>query len=394
MRTVGIIAEYNPFHNGHKFHLEKTKELLNNDYTICIMSGNFIQRGLPAIYNKWIRTEMAIKNGVDLVIELPTYYAVNSADFFSKYSIKLLNSLGCIDNISFGAEDNSIEDISNVSEILVKQPSQYTAELKKQLSTGITFAKANEIAIVKILKEEKYSKILNNPNSILAIEYIKSLKNTNSSIKPFSINRIGDYNDTNISSHICSATAIRNSLEKKDEIDIKSVVPKETYNLLKTNHPLFLKDFGTQIIYSLRKMNIDEIANILEVSEGLESRLKKYSFQTNNICELISLVKTKRFTQAKIQRILIHVLLNMTKSEFNEIEKNNWEYIRVLGFNSKGKDLLKQLSKKCNIPVITSVKKFIEQHGLNPLLEKDILSSNIYCEKYNIDISQKLIEEK
>ena len=394
MNNLGIVAEYNPFHNGHLHHLVQSKNALKSNYTICIMSGNFIQRGLPALYDKWIRTKMAIQSGIDLVIELPIYYSVNSAEFFADYSIKLLDSLNCINTISFGTECNNIELLSNISNVLLSEPKEYKEELKNQLTKGITFAKANEISLLKILNSKKYSDILKSPNNILGIEYIKALKKHNSSIVPYTIKRNTDYLDKNISNNICSATAIRELLHdnKINRKSLSKLVPNATYELINSSNCTFLEKFGTQILYSIRKMELSTLCNILEVTEGLESRLKKYSFETNNIYEFIDLVKTKRFTQAKIQRILIHILLDMTKSEFNDIQKNGYMYIRILGFNSNGKEIIKKLSKKCNIPIITSVKKYVEQYGNNPLLKKDMLSSDIYCQKYNIDFTQKIIE--
>lgn len=396
-KNIGIVAEYNPFHNGHTYHLNKSKELLNSTNSICIMSGNFIQRGLPALYNKWVRTQMALDNGIDLVIELPTYYSINSAQHFAKFSIELLNSLNCISHICFGTECNDIQKLDTIANITLSEPKEYTDELKIQLNKGVTFAKASELSILKTLKDNEYSNILQSPNNILGIEYIKALKELNSSIVPVSIKRDNDYLTTQITSDICSATAIRELLENsKENVDehLKKVVPTSTYDLITTNKPTFLSDFGREIIYSIRKMSLFELENVLEVTEGLEKRLKKYAFETDDIYTLIQLVKTKRFTQTKIQRILIHILLNMTKAEFESICNNSCMYIRVLGFNSKGKNILKELSKGSSIPIITSVKKYIDTYGQNPLLQKDILSSDIYCGKYNIDYTQKIIQKE
>lgn len=391
MNTVGIIAEYNPFHNGHNLHLTKTKNILKNNFTICIMSGNFIQRGLPALYNKWLRTELALNTGIDLVIELPTYYSINSADYFSKYCINLFNKIGVIDAISFGTEHDNISDLYDIANVIIQEPNEYKEELKQQLNNGVTYAKANQLAITKLFNNTKYSNILQNPNNILGIEYIKSIIKTNSQIKPFNIIRTSGYNDETINSNICSASAIRFALENNKKDKLYQVVPKYTYDLINNIPPTFLKDFSSQIIFLLRKMSLKEIENILEVTEGLETRLKKFSFETNNIEELLTLVKTKRFTQAKIQRILIHILLGMTKDEFLEIEKQNLMYIRILGTTSNGKKLIKQIKQNTNIPIITSVKKHIDKYGSNPLLNKDLLSSDIYCGKYNIDMTTKLI---
>ena len=391
MQNLGIIAEYNPFHNGHKFHIDKTKSKLNIDSSICIISGNFTQRGEPCLYSKWEKTKMALSNGIDLVIEMPTYYAVNSAQNFATCGIELLNSLGIIDYVSFGTECNDIEILKQLSDVLLNEPDEYKEELKKQLSMGNLFAKSNELAVLKVLGDDEFKNILSSPNNILAIEYLKALEKLNSKIIPFNIERTNDYLSLDINSDICSATAIRTALEKDIHTNLENVVSLSTCEIMRKNTPKFLKDFETQIIYMIRKMDLKSLNDILEVTEGLDIRLKKFSFETNDIYELIHKVKTKRFTQTKIQRILIHILLGMTKTEFENIQKNNYMYIRVLGMNSKGKELLKKISTTCNIPVISSLKKYIDTYGSNPLLEKDILSSNIYYEKYNIDMTEKII---
>ncbi len=393
MNNIGIIAEYNPFHNGHKYQLE---QLNNYDNKICIISGNFIQRGLPALYDKWTRTKMALEGGFDLVIELPTYYAINSAEKFAFGGVNILNNLGIISNICFGVENDDLDSLSDIANILVEEPKIYVELLKENLKKGISYAKARENAIIEYTNKKKYANILNSSNNILGIEYLKALKKLNSNISPIIIKRQNSkYNDINIDSNICSATAIRELLNKEEILDKKeilsNVVPSSTYNLIENINITTLKDFEKEIIFLIRKMSIQELSQILEVNEGIEIRLKKYSFETNDIYQLVDLVKSKRFTQTKIQRILLHILLSMTKNEFNNISKDN-EYIRVLGFNKNGKNLLRQIAKNTSTPIITSVNKYIKQYGINPLLEKDILSSDIYLGKYNIDLTQKIIE--
>lgn len=396
MNNIGIIAEYNPFHNGHKYQLEKLKEITKYDNAICVISGNFIQRGLPAIYDKWTRTKMALEAGFDLVVELPTYYALNSAEKFALGGVNILNNLGIINNICFGVENNDLDSLNDIANILVEEPKEYIKILKEELQKGISYAKSRENAIIKYTNNKKYGNILNSPNNILGIEYLKALKKLKSNMAPLLIKRhISNYNDINIESNICSATSIREVMENKDiknkEEILSKVVPNYTYNIMQNNNITTLKDFEKEIIYSIRKMSIEELSQILEVNEGIQTRLKKYSFETNDIYQLVDLVKSKRFTQAKIQRILLHILLNMTENEFNYINKDN-EYIRVLGFNKNGKKLLKYIAQNTTIPIITSVNKYIKQYGKNSLLEKDILSSNIYLGKYNIDYTQKIIE--
>ena len=396
MNNIGIIAEYNPFHNGHKYQLEKIKEITKYDNAICVISGNFIQRGLPAIYDKWTRTKMALEAGFDLVIELPTYYAVNSAEKFAFGGINILNNLGIINNVCFGVENDDISSLNKIANILVNEPKEYTKILKEELQKGLSYAKSRENSIIKYTNKKEYGNILNSSNNILGIEYLKALKKINSNMSPILIKRhISNYNDINIESNICSATAIRELMDNNNNLNkeqiLSNVVPTSTYNIMKNSIIKSLKDLEKEIIYSIRKMSIEELSQILEVNEGIEIRLKKYSFETDDIYQLVDLVKSKRFTQTKIQRILIHILLNMTKNEFNCINKDN-EYIRVLGFNKNGKKLLKHIAQNTNIPIITSVNKYIKQYGINSLLEKDILSSNIYLGKYNIDYTQKIIE--
>lgn len=401
MKNIGIVAEYNPLHNGHLYHLTKTKEFTKSDNLICIMSGNFTQRGLPAIYDKWIRTEMALKSGVDLVIELPTYYALNSAEFFANYSIKILNKLGIIDTVSFGSEETDISKLKQIANILSDETIEFKEILKKELNLGISFAKARENAISKFLDNKDIGNLLQSSNNILAIEYLKALNKTSSNITPLNIARTNcNYTDTDINSDICSATAIRHLLDKENisenDVDLlKRVVPNTTFDLMINNDinstsKNSLKAFEKEIIYLIRKMPTNELKEVLEVTEGLENTFKKYCYETDDIYELIDLVISKRFTKTKIQRIFLHILLDMTKSEFNDIEKQDIQFIRVLGFNKKGKELLNEISNNTDIPVITSVKRYVDKYGLNKLFEKDILSSNIYCKKNNIDYTKKI----
>jgi len=387
MKTLGIIAEYNPFHNGHLYHLNESKKIVNPDCTICIISGNFIQRGQPSIYNKWIKAKTALKAGINLVIELPTYYAVNNAENFSKYSMDIFNALN-VSYISFGAETDNIKILNNIANILINEPDEYKSILKKELNKGTLFAKASEIAILSTLKDESYNNILNNPNNILAIEYLKAITRTNSNIIPHAIKRTNDYLDTKINTNICSATAIRTALEKNE--NIQNVIPEFTYNIIAKEQPKFLKDFEKEILFNIRSMNSNALKDILEVTEGLENRLKDNCFKTDDIHEFIQLMNTKRFTQTKISRILIHILLNMTKTEFKNI---NNKYIRVLAFDNIGEQFLKENSKQCSIPIITSLKKHIDTYGNNTLLNMDILASNLYCKENNIDFTQKIIKE-
>ncbi|MGL5084152.1 MAG: tRNA(Met) cytidine acetate ligase, partial [Clostridium sp.] len=209
MNITGIITEYNPFHNGHLYHLDSAKSRTSSDGIICIMSGNFMQRGEAAMVDKFERTKMAIENGVDLVLELPTFYALSSAEQFAKGSVSILNSLGVVNNIFFGSECGNVDDLIKIAKVLVHEPLEFKEELKINLDKGLTFAKSREISLVKLLKDENLSQILQNSNNILGIEYIKALLTLNSEISPLTLKREGaSYNDKTLSSQFASATSI------------------------------------------------------------------------------------------------------------------------------------------------------------------------------------------
>ena len=391
-RVLGIIAEYNPFHNGHMYHLQKAKEQSGAQYCICVMSGNFVQRGNTSIVNKWKKAEMALLNGVDLVIELPTIYSVASAEGFSLGAIKLLNNLKIVDAISFGTETSDFAALNNISSIVNEEPMKYKSILNSELKKGLSFPKARENALMLYLNDNKrYDNILNTPNNILAIEYLKALKKIKSTIQPIPVKREKVYyNDNVIVDEFASATAIRKLLKNEEFSEIRKVVPKSTYQILKKetelgNVVLDLSRYEKEIIYNLRRMTVSEIAELPDVNEGLEHSLKNAANYSNDITNLINIVKTKRYTVTRIQRILICALLGITKRDVGMAKKAE-PYIRVLGFNEKGKELISRINKQnTNANVITSVKKFQDKNNNNKnskiykrLLDIDIFSTNVY----------------
>lgn len=391
-RVLGIIAEYNPFHNGHMYHLQKAKEQSGAQYCICVMSGNFVQRGNTSIVNKWKKAEMALLNGVDLVIELPTIYSVASAEGFSLGAIKLLNNLKIVDAISFGTETSDFAALNNISSIVNEEPMKYKSILNSELKKGLSFPKARENALMLYLNDNKrYDNILNTPNNILAIEYLKALKKIKSTIQPIPIKREKVYyNDNVIVDEFASATAIRKLLKNEEFSEIRKVVPKSTYQILKKetelgNVVLDLSRYEKEIIYNLRRMTVSEIAELPDVNEGLEHSLKNAANSSNDITNLINIVKTKRYTVTRIQRILICALLGITKRDVGMAKKAE-PYIRVLGFNEKGKELISRINKQNpKATVITSVKKFQDKNNNNKnskiykrLLDIDIFSTNVY----------------
>lgn len=407
-KVLGIIAEYNPFHNGHLYHLENSKKLTGCDYSIAIISGNFVQRGSTSIINKWEKTKMALSNGIDLVIELPVLYSISSSENFADGAIKILDSLGVVDYLSFGAETSDINVLNNIANVLYSEPNEYKNILSHELKKGLSFPKARENALLMYLNDiRKYSGVLSSPNNILGIEYLKALIKYNSTIKPICVERIeSEYNSTNFSSDIASATAIRSLIKNKSFEIIKTLVPSDTYSILLDNirNGHIVEDlnvFEKEIIYVLRKMSIEEIANLPDVSEGLEFAIKDAANSCNSIVEFLSMVKSKRYTSTRFQRILLYALLGITKKDM-EISKNTLPYVRVLGFNEKGKKLVSEISKNnSKLKIITSVKKFVDSNrnkNLKQLLDKDIFATNVYTIGYeynslnNLDFKNGIIK--
>ena len=406
-KVLGIIAEYNPFHNGHLYHLESSKKLTNCEYTIAIITGNFTQRGSTSIIDKWEKTKAALSNGIDLVIELPLLYSISSAENFADGAIKILNSLNIVDYLSFGTETKDINILDDIANVLYNEPKQYKSLLLDELKKGLSFPKARENALLNYLNDfNKYSNLLSNPNNILGIEYLKALKKYKSTINPICIPRFEtSYNSINFSNNFASATAIRNLIKNNRFNEIKDLIPNSTYSILLENfnkgHIIpDLNVFEKEIMYVLRKMKIEEIYDLPDVSEGLEFTIKNAVNSCNTICESTDLIKSKRYTLSRINRIFLYALLDINKKDMN-LSKNTLPYIRVLGFNEQGKSLLSKVSKNNpSLNIVTSVKKFIDttNENLKNIIEKDIFASNVYSLGFkstsisNLDFRNRLIK--
>lgn len=406
-KVLGIIAEYNPFHNGHLYHLESSKKLTNCEYTIAIITGNFTQRGSTSIIDKWEKTKAALSNGIDLVIELPLLYSISSAENFADGAIKILNSLNIVDYLSFGTETTDINILNDIANVLYNEPEQYKSLLLDELKKGLSFPKARENALLNYLNDfNKYSNVLSNPNNILGIEYLKALKKYKSTITPICIPRFEtSYNSIDFSNNFASATAIRNLIKNNRFNEIKDLIPNSTYSILLENfnkeHIIpDLNVFEKEIMYILRKMTIEEISDLPDVSEGLEFTIKNAVNSCNTICESTDLIKSKRYTLSRINRIFLYALLDINKKDMN-LSKNTLPYIRVLGFNEQGKSLLSKVSKNNpSLNIVTSVKKFIDttNENLKNIIEKDIFASNVYSLGFkstsisNLDFRNRLIK--
>ena len=407
--VLGIICEYNPFHNGHLYHLNEAKKVTNSDYSVAIISGNFAQRGEPSIVSKWAKTEMALKCGVDLVLELPVIYSISSAENFAYGATKILDSLDIVDYLAFGSECGDITILDDIVQVLIEEPKAYRTLLSHELSTGVSYPKAREKALLMYLANmRRFANVLSSPNNILGIEYLKALKKQNSIIQPVTIKRQESDHNNNMftsSSRFASGSAIRSACLSTNIDNLQKYMPEDSFYLLedclkKGNCVKDLSCFDKEILYTLRKMSTSEIANLPDVSEGLEYAIKNAANSCNSVVELLTLIDTKRYTKTRLQRIFLYAILGITKDDI-QLSKKITPYIRVLGFNENGKELISEATiRNPKLNLITSPKKFLDSSSnknLKYLLQKDIWASNVYTlgyeyeSKANLDYTHKLI---
>ena len=371
MKSVGIICEYNPFHNGHLYHLNKTKELYPDYILIVVLGGSFLQRGNLSILNKWDKTSIALHYGADLVIELPFPFASQSADIFARGAIQILTSLR-VDSLVFGSEKGDVALLEKLVDCQLNN-NDYERTVRKYLDEGINYPTALSKALNDLMKYD-----IKEPNDLLGISYIKEIKKQKSNIKPFCIKRTNDYHSLDLGNQISSATSIRKALAENK--DIKSYVPDLTYHYLIKN--LVVTDKYYDYLKYKILSSIDNLSIYQTVDEGLENRIKKYILTSNNLDELIMNIKTKRYTYNKLNRMFTHILCNFTKEEAKTF--SNIKYIRVLGFNSKGQAYLNTIKKDINIPIITKYSDI-----KNKMLELEFRVNSIYA---SISNNKDLIE--
>lgn len=395
MKLLGIIAEYNPFHNGHLYQLQQAVNQYNPDATLAVMSGNFIQRGDVALFDKFTRAKIAIANGIDLVIELPVYYSLSTAETFASASIKLLSECG-INALSFGCEEENFENLTKIAEVLSDETPTLQNTLKKYLDTGLSFPQARAQTLQELIPNQKILAILNEPNNILAIEYLKALKRQkyNCDILPIQRKNTG-YHELKTDGNIASATAIREMMRKKQ--DVTQYLSTETLELNLTNKPLFLNDFQNLILYALRKMSLSQLAELPDVTEGLENRIYTALKKNVTLSSLINDIKTKRYPETRIKRILISALLGLTKSDFIKFQKAGGpQYIRILAFNETGKKALSEIANVTKLPIVTSLKRFLNNANelQKNMIFTDITATDIYTllseQPMNLDFKNML----
>ncbi len=389
MKICSIVAEYNPFHNGHAYHLQETKRITEADYTIIVMGGNFMQRGTPAIMDKYTRTRIALNCGADLVLELPSYYANSSAEYFAMGAISLLDKLGVVNQISFGSECGDINLLSKLAQIVTSESSDYQAHLQSYLRCGNTYPSARSSAILKTCPEmSAYIPVLNNPNNILGIEYIKSIIRQKSSIKPITIQRLGSgYHDNRLGIDQSSATALRQALWTGiTPEELRTQLPKEAYEIfidyMTENPSIHLNDFSEILYYKLLSERENGYTSYIDVSAPLSDRICNHLYKFDGIEAFCDLLKTKDITYSRISRCLFHILLNMHKDELNTYmhDLDITPYARILGFRKDASALLSEINKNTRIPLIT---KLADAHKIlskpaHQMLKKEILINDIY----------------
>ncbi len=403
MKVTAIICEYNPFHNGHAYQIQKARELTDADFIVVVMSGNFVQRGEPAIVNKWARSEMALKGGADLVLELPLPFAISSAEYFASGAVQVLENTGVVDYLCFGSEHGEIAQLQEIAEIFANESLEFKAKLKESLDKGLSYPSARANTLPKVLRE-----IANSPNNILAIEYLKALIRLNSKIEPVTIKRIGaGYLETDNSSEFSSATAIRKHIaEAAGFSTISKNVPSSTFEILTREFfnqrgPVYPSSIFENLRYKIRTMTLNELAQYNGISEGLESKIHKAFEVANSYEEAINLIISKRYPKTRILRILLSIYLGFTSKKAEAFYKKGPEYLRVLGMKESSRVLLKAMktkkSKKILLamklkPLVISKKKSVSNMAMFEALSTDLYVLSYPYESTNKNCGQEFLE--
>ncbi|GFI43833.1 hypothetical protein IMSAGC018_01510 [Lachnospiraceae bacterium] len=404
MKIVGLITEYNPFHNGHLYHIEKAKEITGADFVIVVMSGNYVQRGAPAIMPKHLRAEVALEAGVDILMELPVCYAVGSAEYFAAGAIDLFEQLGCVDSICFGSECGDYGLLARIAHILSDEPEGYKQSLKEALKTGRSFPLARQIALKEYLQDDTLDLVLEQPNNILGIEYIKALYQRHSSMKSYTIKRmVSGYHDSDLSSSYSSASAIRRllsftsqsvMLEKDGMFDEPSMtevlsrlegqVPPSCIRMLEETHhsryPVYTNDFSLLLKYRLLTETRQTLTTYLDISEELANRIINNANDFISFDQFSDQLKTRDMTLSRICRCLFHILLNIRTEDLLAYQQAGYcQYARILGFRKDARRLLTLLKNSSNVPLITKLAQTekLSATGLS-MLKTDIFAANLY----------------
>ena len=401
MKTVAIIAEYNPFHKGHAHHLKTAKALTGADYAVIILSGPFTQRGLPALTDKYTRAKMALKNGADLVLELPVPYATGSAEAFAQGAVSILEALGCIDALCFGSECGDLKTLLTYARLFNEEPKDYQSLLQFHLKQGLSFPAARSRAAEEYLNYTTHvcicsqedadcrheSEILQHPNNILGIEYCRALLSRQSAIRPLTIRRASSgYHDTTMDTAFASASAIRKTITEEGlSPSVKAQLPPASYEALKEAFrlcpPLTLDDFSPILFDRLLLLSSKDLQSFQDVSPDLASRIENHRFQFTSVSAFADLLKTKAFTHSRITRCLCHILLRLYQSDLDTWKSQGWPvYLRPLGFRESAAPLLSAIKQKSASPLLVKAADapFLLTPSVLALFEKEVQAAHIY----------------
>ena len=398
MKVAAIIAEYNPLHNGHEFQIKKAKQMTGADFIIVIMSGDFTQRGVPAIIDKYQRTRMALNAGADLVIELPLYYSCSSAEYFASGAINLLNGLGVVDYLVFGSECGDIKILTEIADVLINRKKELSATIHNLVKEGMSYPIARVRAVEEAIPNSyEHVEAMNYPNNILGFEYIRALKQFDSKINPVTNLRIGaGYHDRMMDNPICSSLAIRSSLEETNELErVRSQVPFHVYKILEEQYdqtfPILNKDISSILKYKLLLDEGKGYEDYVDVSSDFSDKIKKNLNKYESYTQFCELLKSKDITYVRVARNLLHILLNIKKDSMQKYKSEGYIfYARMLGFKKDSNELLSAIKQNASIPIISKLADARNQ--LTPIgmemLETDIQAAHIYdtivSEKFNI----------
>ncbi len=396
MSVLGIICEYNPFHSGHKYHIEKSKEITGSNYVVAVMSGSFVQRGEPAFMDKWSRANMALENGIDLVIELPFIYASQRAESFADGAIRLLNGLNIVDHICFGSESNDLPLLQKIAEILANPNKEFMFILNKFLSENFSYPVARSKAL-EIYFDDNLGNILNSSNNILAIEYLKAMKISNSKIKPNILLRQGAaYNSLDISHDFMSATGIRNLATQGSFDKIQAHMDRKSTDIMKDFYNEF-DDFNSLEKYEefiFFKLRFEKPEDIMDSTQDLLNRLMNNALIYKDLGSLIDNTISKTYTKSRIKRVLVHILFNLKKNTFVQIDEIYPSYIRVLGANDEGLKLLRSIKEKSSLPIINKFSSYhkLRNENIDKIIAFDKLATDLFYyplknKTYNMDYS-------
>ncbi|MDD3360486.1 MAG: nucleotidyltransferase [Hespellia sp.] len=391
MKTVGLITEYNPFHNGHFYHIQKAKEITGADRVVVIMSGDFVQRGQPAIMPKHLRAEIALRCGASAVFELPVCYATGSAELFATGAVTFLDQLGVVDAFCFGSECSELSTLQAIARILTEEPDPYVRNLKSLLQNGLSFPSARARALSAFTGNSCDEEVMNQPNNILAIEYLKALSKCKSHMAPVQITRQGaDYHDTALSEYNSSASSIRHYLEKWEQhtspfelsCHLSEHVPTNSLDLLndgfQKSFPVYMDTFSLVLKYCL--LTEDHFEQYQDVSAELSNRILNLRNQYQSFTQFCELLKTKEITYTRISRALTHIMLRITECDTEHYLKNKIHfYAHLLGFRKDEADLLSEIKHRSRLPLLTKLTNIDPTDNCaRSMLQTDCFASDLY----------------